>query len=288
MSFTHRIYYQRTRRQNGRRWSEYYGKNSEHVAAEHAAERRAREEALREARECDRRHRAALRVEEGLGLLLDDLVTRELGRAGYSRLGRGPWRWRRSMKAMEEQPSPTPEERAAAVAMIDAAVAAVQAGEKGAMTRLRELGAQYPGAVISATLGDTASIARIALLKQFERHPGTMEGTAMMLDRLAAELAGPDPSPAKRLCAQVAAFNHVEHWLIRATATQKDWSSPAQIRRLDSAHGRYLKAIRTLAAIGRLEKVRPRPRPIHVVQVNINAPVAAIPPEPEAPAIPDF
>jgi hypothetical protein len=275
-------YYQLSRHRGGRRWTEYYGRNSWDIVAEHAALRRAREEAIREAREWDRRQRAALRVEDALGRLLSDLVTRELGRAGYSRLGRGPWRRRTAMKAIE-QPPLTPEEREAAVTAIEAAVAGVQGGEKGAMARLRELGAQFPSAVIAATFGDTAAIARMALLHHFENHPATQEGSRLMLDRLAAELAGPDPSPSRRLCAEVAAYSHAEHWLIQATATEKGWSTPAGIRRQDAAHSRYMKALKTLAAITRLEK--PRPRPIVATQVNIGVPP---PPEPGAAALPDF
>jgi hypothetical protein len=285
MSFTHRVYYQRTRRRNGRRFTEYFGIGCEDIAATHAAERRARLEARQEYLRVEAKHQALGDVEAALGKLLDDAVTLELARAGYARLGRGPWRWRSSMKRIDK-PEMTPEERGKVADEIATAAIAARTGDKGALAKLRELGAAHPEAVILATIGDPATLARTALLNHFERHPGTQEGVEIKLDQLAKELAGPDPSPARRLVAQAASFAHSEFWLLQMAATQKDWSTPAQIRRLDSAHARYLKATRTLVAIAQLE--RRRPRPIRATQINIGVVPAAASPEPEAPALTDF
>jgi hypothetical protein len=252
---------------------------------EHAAERQAREEARREARRLEAKQRAAYHTEEAFGRLLDAAVAHELGRAGYSRISRGPWRRRCPVKEIDA-PGMTPEERARVMGEIKAAAKAARSGEKADLVRLRELGRLYPDAVIEATVGDPAMLARTAIFHQYQDAPAAGEGVELLLDRLATELAGPDPTPARRLCAQVASFCHVEYWLVQMTATQHNWSSPYQVRRLDSAQARYLKAVKTLTAISRLE--RARPPAVRATQVNINVPPAAITPEPEAPSLPDF
>jgi hypothetical protein len=287
MAFTHGKYYQQHIWLGGngrpRKYrTQYWGRTYEWLAEEHAAERQAREEARREARRLEAEQRAAYHTEEAFGRLLDAAVAHELGRVGYSRISRGPWRRRAPMKGIDA-PLLTPEQVAAVAGEIEAAAKAARSGDKAALAKLRELGATYPDAVIKATIGDPAQLARTAILHQYRNAPAAGEGVELKLDRLATELAGPDPTPARRLVAQIAAFAHVEYWLIQMTATQHDWSSPYQVRRLDSAQARYLKAVKTLTAISRLE--RARPPAVRATQVNIHV---APPPEPESPAIADF
>jgi hypothetical protein len=290
MALTHGKYYQQSIWLGGngrpRRYrTQYWGRTYEWLQELHAAERREREEAAREARRLEEEQRAAYRTEAALGKLLDDLLARELGRIGYSRLSRGPWRWRTPMKAVE-RPEPTSERRMAAAAEIAAAALVARSGDKAALAKLRDLGSEFPDEVIAAVGGDPAGLARTALLAQLWGQPASQDGVELKLSRLTRELEGEDPSPVRRLCAQVAAYAHVEFWLLQTMATKQGWSTPAQLRRLDSALARHLKSARTLAAIARLERIRPRA--VHATQVNINVPPAAIPPEPESPALPDF
>jgi hypothetical protein len=183
-----------------------------------------------------------------------------------------------------DQPAMSPEERARVADEIATAAIAARTGDKAALAKLRELGAAHPDAVVLATIGDPARLARTALLHHYREQPGTQEGVELKLDQLARELAGPDPSPARRLVAQAASYAYSEYWLVQMAATQHGWSTPAQIRRLDSAHARYLKATRTLVAIAQLE--RRRPRPIRATQINIGVMPAAIPPDPSP--LPEF
>jgi hypothetical protein len=284
MAFTRGRYYQRPRQRGGRRWTEYYGKGSEAIAAEHAAERQARLEGFREARRRDEEVREAGRIEAGIGGLLDAVVVQELNRLGYGRISRGPWRWR-PMKAIDRDRSePSAEQRAAAVAEIARlAPVAKKSGDKASLDRLRELGRDFPDEVIEAVAGDPAGLARKALLQPYWGNPAAQDGLELRLGQLTRELAGEDPSPVKRLCAQVAAYSNLEFWMLQAAATKQGWCTAAHLRYLDAAHARHLKSIRTLAAIGRLE--RTRPRVIHATQVNV-AVTPATTPEPSP--LPEF
>jgi hypothetical protein len=283
MALTHGRYYQQSIWLGGngrpRRYrTQYWGQTYEWLQEQHAAERQAREEARREARRLEAEQRAAYHTEEAFGRLLDDAVAYALGRAGYSRISRGPWRRRAPVKGIDA-PEMTPE----VLAEIKVAAKAARSGEKADLVKLRELGRLYPDAVIEATVGDPAELAKMAIFEQYRNAPAAGEGIDLKLVRLAEELAGPDPTPARKLCAQVASYAHCEYWLIQMAATQHDWTSPYQVRRLDSAQSRYLKAIKTLAAVTRLE--RAKLPVVRATQVNINV---TPPPEPETTALPDF
>src|SRR5262249_38719795 len=140
------------------------------------------------------------------------------------------------------------------------------------------LGKQYPEPTIEATIGDTYRLAKQALRMvviddRSKEYDHVREGMALKLKVLTLELAGEDPSPARRLCAQAAAFAYMEYWVIQSLATSNKWSSPAQLRRLAAAHKRHLSSLRCLSQIVRAEQ--PRPRPIVATQVNVSAPPAA-------------
>jgi hypothetical protein len=79
---------------------------------------------------------------------------------------------------------------------------------------------------------------------------------------LADELAGDNPTPARRLCAQVAAFAAAEHWYLCMHAADVRFhgkqGEPAAVRRRDGAQRRYLAALKTIAQIEAAERRRPR------------------------------
>jgi hypothetical protein len=289
MAFTRGRYYQRSRRRNGRQWTEYWGRGCEAVAAEHAAERRAREEARQEARRRDEEQRAAALIEAGLARVLDGLLALELGAVGLARLDRGPWRRRPVVKALN-QPQMTPEEREATVAEIRAAAKAAMAGEKDGLARLRAIGARYPATVIRETQANLGNVAARALMRDWidkaEITP-FLEGVMLRFETVSAALAGENPTPQRELCARRAAYCELECWLVSMEVAVARPPSPAMVARLLATEKRVMLAFKTLAQIERLE--RPRPRPLVAAQINIGvSPTSPLPdPDPGA-SLPDF
>jgi hypothetical protein len=273
MAFTRGRYYQHNITVNGRQQTLYFGLRGAGQAAEFAAERAARREALRAARREALAHRDGGRLEEAVGRLLDDVLALELGREGYSRISRGPWRRRAPMKAIDASPM-TREEREAVVDRIQAAVTAVGAGEVGALDRLRELGALYPAAVVAATQAEPGRLAAMILARAYDgtgKIPAMREGTLIRFEQVAAELAGEDPTPCRRLCARRAAYCEMEVWQLSMEVAAAPSPSPALDARLTAADKRLMRSLKTLAQISRLE--RPSPRPLVATQIHVTAPV---------------
>jgi hypothetical protein len=85
------------------------------------------------------------------------------------------------------------------------------------------------------------------------------------MDKLRAELAGPDPTPIERLLAERAAYCWLVLWRYEVNlANAKCLDSRREEfhhRRIDAAHRRYLSSLRTLAQIRKLA--------LPAVQVNI-------------------
>ncbi len=113
---------------------------------------------------------------------------------------------------------------------------------------------------------DIAEYAREAVIAPLAgKNLAVRELMARKMAEVAAELAGPDPTPIERLLAERAAFCwHVVHHYERANAQageitlkQADYHQ----RRIDAAHRRYLTALRTLAAVRKLA--------VPALQVNI-------------------
>src|SRR5262249_43883926 len=74
------------------------------------------------------------------------------------------------------------------------------------------------------------------------------------LELVAAELSGENPSPARRLVAQAAAFNWAEVWALNiGAAARVEDEHPGMVRRRTAAHKRFLASLRPLVAVARLE-----------------------------------
>jgi hypothetical protein len=179
------------------------------------------------------------------------------------------------MKALDrDRPAMTLEERAAVVDEIQATVTAVGAGEPGALDRLRELGQEYPAAVVAATQAEPGRLAAMILAKAYDgtgKIPAMREGTLIRFEQVAAELAGEDPTPCRRLCARRAAYCELEVWQLSMAAAAASSPSPALDARLTAADKRLMRALKTLSQIGKLE--RPSPRPVVATQIHVTAPV---------------
>jgi hypothetical protein len=110
---------------------------------------------------------------------------------------------------------------------------------------------------VDALGGDLAREAQRALIA---RCSGTnllhQEALTRKLDRLRAEVAGPDPAPLERLLAErvAACWLHLHH--LELLYAQRDSLTVAHgayfHRSIDRAHARYLAAIKALAQVRKL------------------------------------
>jgi uncharacterized membrane protein YidH (DUF202 family) len=87
---------------------------------------------------------------------------------------------------------------------------------------------------------------------------------------LAADLAGVDPSPARRLCAETAAFAWAETWALSMVVAGLpiDSRSSQIARRLDASQRRLLRAVRTCSEIETVEARRRRRQTAKVIDVG--------------------
>jgi hypothetical protein len=162
----------------------------------------------------------------------------------------------------------TPAERTRIESDVREAIWDAQAGKDGALARLRQLGAEHPQIVIELTRADLANLAALALVNRHADRPQLAplrEGILLRFEQHAAELAGPNPSAARRLVAARAAYSETEAWILAMTAAGT--SNPAMTARLDAADRRPMLAMKTLAQIQRLESRTP----MSAVQINVHA-----------------
>ncbi len=138
--------------------------------------------------------------------------------------------------------------------------------DRSGLPRLQELSRLYPKEFVC----DIASIARSVFAKHlFPEAKDDDEPNARIRTELQAqivlnalELAGENPSPARRLCAEVAAYAWAENWILCSTNVCTE--STLTIRRRTAANRRFLYSLKTLAQIEQAEQ-----RPRRMVQVNV-------------------
>lgn len=113
-----------------------------------------------------------------------------------------------------------------------------------------------------------------------DKNKRNQESVRQDIERHAAELAGPDPSPIESTLASTAALCHYAvraaeaHYFGRGEKTfrQVEWD----LKRLDHAHARYLRTLHALAQVRKL--ALPSVRVVNVAQNQINA-VGVTPPD---------
>jgi hypothetical protein len=146
-------------------------------------------------------------------------------------------------------------------------------GDKSTVHRLAAIARDYPADFadeVESNLPDTAcaSLAN----HEFETEKFRDDLIARM-HLVANELAGPSPSAARRMCAEVVSFAWGESWiltsLLGANGVAKQQSLQLS-QRLSSAQKRFLSALRTHAQIAAIEeRQRQRQRPgLQVVDVE--------------------
>jgi hypothetical protein len=274
-------YYQRSHKVNGRVVTEYLGVGFEYLALEDARAREGRRAAALKARQEAAAQGDLLRGERAVARVLDDLRTRSLHALWFSQHDRGPWTRRRRMASV---PSVAPEDGslppAAREAIADellATVKATMAGEKGALERLRALGAAHPRAMVLATRADLEKIAAEVLAKEYSGRPelaAFREGTLRRYEQVFADLAGENPSAARRVCAWRAAYAELESWVIGMKVAAANPAPKSLLARLTAAERRLMTALKTLEQIRVLESIGTRP--------IVAAPINLSPPPPES------
>jgi len=139
-----------------------------------------------------------------------------------------------------------------------------QAGDKSALPPLRRL-MENPEWV-DALGGDLAEQTRLALIAKYTgKNLLVKETLTKKLKLMAAELAGPNPSPLERLLVDRVVLCWLHLHYLEATYTNRD-SVTLELgayyqRCISAAQKRYLSAIKTLAVVRKLT--------IPMVQVNI-------------------
>lgn len=138
---------------------------------------------------------------------------------------------------------------------VKALVEEVKAGKPASLNALRALAVYHPALVVEETHADLASLARTALMHAtFKDDMVLREGLRVKLRLLAAELAGDNPSPARRLCVEAVAFAWGEHWWISTLVAANQHSTPAWLRRQSGAHRRLMSSLKTLAQLTAAER----------------------------------
>jgi hypothetical protein len=100
----------------------------------------------------------------------------------------------------------------------------------------------------------------------------SQEAIRIQLDRLRAELAGPDPMPVERLLADRVALgwldvNQAQTCAARARPSERVYRDSCQ-RELSRAQARYLSALKHLVTLRKLQ--RPAPSPLEMVGRPVN------------------
>jgi hypothetical protein len=248
---------------NGRAECRYRGSGDEAIMAQALADDNRRQR--RAQAEIGDHHRQEYRIERARGQSLSTLVRVGLEARGFCRYSRNPWK-RRTMKAL-----PAPDLKSEAKQRLAAKRAEIREAiynlvhrrADGAVQRLQALAREFPDVFESEVQSDVVRLAR-GILADKESATGGIKLRDDLLARMhlvSADFAGPDPSPARRLCADVVSFAWAEHWLLAIVVggNRGDEQSHQASKRLQGAQQRLLSALRTHAQIERIETRRPRP-----------------------------
>jgi hypothetical protein len=225
------------------------------LAQEDAEER---EERRREAQARREEQEQLYRAECDRGRTIGNLLTIALEAIGFTRYHRYPWT-RRYMKPSDNG---APHNRDEIRRHMRELVKDIAAGDKSAVRELRRLAGLHPDAMV-LELGpylDRMAAEGIAM-GVYQREKCRVDLVAHIA-LLADELAGPDPTPARRVCAQVAALASAEHFYLTMQAGLAGFAGHQgelpSVKRRSAAQRRLTSALRHLDQIGVAESKRRR------------------------------
>lgn len=272
-------YLYRSRRDAGRVVSEYVGRGEtatligtiDQIERQERDEQRADEKAEHVAAE--REERAFREWFE----TVEAVATGAMLTAGFHK-HHGQWRRTRMADANDTSTATAPAAAAEPPAKmtwdeLNALSKRAEKGDRSCLPQLRKAlkSGDYPNwsRRIRDTLGNPADWLETSLagLGGGKNDLAMIEASKIKMDQLRKELEGPDPTPMERLLAERAVFCWFAVNTYEALYTlQKDQTirqAEYQVRRIDSAHKRFLSAVATLARVRKLA--------LPTLQVNIGA-----------------
>jgi hypothetical protein len=131
--------------------------------------------------------------------------------------------------------------------------------DKDALQELRQLASAYPDAMRKELSYSINHIAVYALAMVVFKDDGeAQDGLVASIRLLADELAGADPTPARRICAEVASLAVHEHWHASSSVLSQNQGKPTVARCRTEAQKRALRSLLTLSQIEKAERRRAR------------------------------
>jgi len=137
-------------------------------------------------------------------------------------------------------------------------------GNAEATAELRRAAAMHPKEFVKEIGLSMATYAKLSFV--INNLPAMGDNEEYRQDRqltqmnlMAVELAGPNPSPACRLAAEVCSFCYLEHWLATLFMAhgRMHKEHPLLAKRRSAAHRRFMTSLRTLTQI-KVAEARPR------------------------------
>jgi hypothetical protein len=179
------------------------------------------------------------------------LIRASLLAAGFHQHARGEWRRRRMVSNQVTDPPPT----LAGPGDLAELARRVQAGDATALPALRATLEANPE--VWRRAGDLAAHAREALVRHAAGANVVLaESLRLRVEEITRELAGPAPTPLERLLAERGAACWLQANFHDALAAVNPELSPRQAEQLrrsqDSAHRRFLSALKAMATVRRL------------------------------------
>lgn len=138
--------------------------------------------------------------------------------------------------------------------------AAVVRGDQTAVPKLQAISKRKPITFARVLAGDLPELARHMLIgHEIKDSPELYDAAMARLAMVGSELAGADPSPARRLAAELAAYSWAETWLLnmKAGAGGIERQSVESTRRQTASMRRTTMGLKMVAQIAALES-RPK------------------------------
>jgi hypothetical protein len=191
------------------------GEFAEMLSWDDREQRRDGEKERRNSWEDDKIHRKAYQVERQRGQTINKLVAIGVEALGFARYDRGKWK-RRIVRAI---PSSAGGSTSDVAGQIRKLVTALASGDERAIPKLRELATVHPSEFAQQVEGNFVQVAFDMLADgEVAEDRKLRDDLVARLCLVADELGGDNPSPARRLAAQAAAFNWAECWLLNMKA----------------------------------------------------------------------
>ncbi len=257
-----RIYRYKCKRINGKVKKIYDGKADFAVWAEMLDEddRQARDEERKEQAELVQRERLACETERARGKAVASLVRLGLESQGFRQYNRSSWKRRQMSRLPATIPHKT--DKKALAAETRRLVKAVVWDGQSAVPRLQAIARDHPDVFADEVeinpRGGCPSYAGGSRVQERRQDASRLHGARLIL--VTADLAGPNPSIARRLCAEQAAFCWAEVWILNCVAAGNGITNQSDqfARRMTAANRRLMLAMKMISQIALIESKQPK------------------------------